>query len=689
MNVNKSATPPLAPELIEQFRKIVGDRHAITDATDIEAYVTEERNLFHGRSPLVLRPGSTAEVSAICKLASEHKIALVPQGGNTGLVGGQTPHNGEVVVSLRRLDKIREIDTASNTMTCEAGVVLQIAQQKAADVDRLFPLSLGAEGSCTIGGNLSTNAGGTAALAYGVAREMALGLEVVLADGRVLNVLSKLKKDNTGYNLHNLFIGAEGTLGIITAATLKLFPKPRAIETAYVGLKSPEAALKLLTIAQSEAANSLTSFELLSEMAVDFSVRHGIDVRDPLAEKHPWYVLMELSSPGDDARTPLETILGRAMEDEIVDDAVIAANLTQRNGFWKLREEMSSAQKPEGGSIKHDISVPVAAVPDFIEEANAAVVKLIPGARPVPFGHLGDGNLHYNVSQPIGANTADYLARWHEMNAVVFEIVLRMGGSISAEHGIGVLKRDELPEVKDKTAIELMRAIKAMLDPHRHHESGEGAVSALAIDAIGDADVENVVALWQRCGLTRPWNDPHADIALARRRDNSTVLIGRDGGAIVATVMVGHDGHRGWVYYVAVDPDGRKRGYGRVIMAAAEDWLRAGRHRKAPAAGPPRECAGQCVLPVARLRGIDVGDVPEVARRPRSHIAIQPGKTAMTISDRVRIKDVRVLSDGWTTLKTTTFEYRRGNGEWQTQKRETYERDNAAAVLPYNRARAA
>ena len=466
MNINKPATPPLAPELIDQFRKIVGEKHAITDAADIQAYVTEERNLFHGRSPLVLRPGSTAEVAEICKLASANNIALVPQGGNTGLVGGQTPHNGEVVVSLRRLDKIREVDTASNTMTCEAGVVLQVAQQKASDVDRLFPLSLGAEGSCTIGGNLSTNAGGTAALAYGVAREMALGLEVVLADGRVLNTLSKLKKDNTGYNLHNLFIGAEGTLGIITAATLKLFPNPRAIETAYVGLKSPEAALKLLAIAQAEAANALTSFELLSEMAVDFSVRHGIDVRDPLAEKHPWYVLMELSSPGDDARTPMETILARAMEEEIVDDAVIASSLAQRNNFWKLREEMSAAQKPEGGSIKHDISVPVAAVPAFIAEANEAVVELIPGARPVPFGHLGDGNLHYNVSQPIGADTADYLARWHEMNAVVFAIVMRMGGSISAEHGIGVLKRDELPDVKDKTAIELMRSIKAMLDPH-------------------------------------------------------------------------------------------------------------------------------------------------------------------------------------------------------------------------------
>jgi FAD/FMN-containing dehydrogenase len=466
MNIVQPLAPPLSPDLIAKFRKIVGEKYAVTDAADIAPYVTEERDLFHGRSPLVLRPGSTAEVAAICKLASEHKIALVPQGGNTGLVGGQTPHNGEVVVSMRRLDKIRDVDTASNTMTCEAGVILQVAQQRATEVDRLFPLSLGAEGSCTIGGNLSTNAGGTTALAYGVAREMALGLEVVLADGRVLNLLSKLKKDNTGYDLRNLFIGAEGTLGFITAATLKLHPKPRAIETAYVGLKSPAQALKLLAISQAEAAGTLTSFELLSEIAVDFSVRHGIDVRDPLEGKHRWYVLMELSSPRDDARATLEAILGKGLEDGIVGDAVIAANLSQRQAFWKLRDEMSAAQKPEGGSIKHDISVPVVAVPDFIEQADAAVVKLIPGARPVPFGHLGDGNIHYNVSQPVGGDTADFLGRWHEVNAVVFEIVLKMGGSISAEHGIGVLKRDELPEVKDKVAIELMRAIKAMLDPH-------------------------------------------------------------------------------------------------------------------------------------------------------------------------------------------------------------------------------
>jgi D-lactate dehydrogenase (cytochrome) len=466
MNIVQSPPSKLSPELIARFAAIVGDKYAVTDAADVAPYVTEDRNLFHGASPLVLRPGSTAEVAAICKLATEARVALVPQGGNTGLVGGQTPLGGEVVISLRRLDRIREVDTDSNTMTAEAGVVLQTAQGRAAEADRMFPLSLGAEGSCTIGGNLSTNAGGTAALAYGVAREMALGLEVVLADGRILNGLSKLKKDNTGYDLRNIFIGAEGTLGIITAATLKLFPKPRAVETAFVGLKSPEAALTLLGISRTEAAGQLTSFELIADIAVDFSVRHGIGVRDPLESKHLWYVLMELSSSRDDARDTLEAILARGMEDGIVDDAVIAANLNQRAAFWKLREEISAAQKPEGGSIKHDISVPVAAVPAFIAQASAAVVKLIPGARPVPFGHLGDGNIHYNVTQPrTGITTADFMARWHDVNAVVFDVVLRMGGSISAEHGIGQLKVADLPDVKDPVAIELMRSFKAMLDP--------------------------------------------------------------------------------------------------------------------------------------------------------------------------------------------------------------------------------
>jgi D-lactate dehydrogenase (cytochrome) len=466
MNVVQPPPAKLSPELIARFKAIVGDKYAVTDEADVAPYVTEDRNLFHGTSPLVLRPGSTAEVAAICRLATETRTALVPQGGNTGLVGGQTPYGGEVVISMRRMDKVREVDTDSNTMTVEAGLVLQTAQQRAAEVDRLFPLSLGAEGSCTIGGNLSTNAGGTAALAYGVAREMALGLEVVLADGRILNGLSKLKKDNTGYDLRNIFIGAEGTLGIITAATLKLFPKPRAVETAFVGLKSPEDALKLLGISRGEAAGSLTSFELIADIAVDFSVRHGIGVRDPLESKHPWYVLMELSSPRDDAQGTLEAILARGMEDGVVDDAVIAANLNQRAAFWKLREEISAAQKPEGGSIKHDVSVPVASVPAFIAEASEAVVKLMPGARPVPFGHLGDGNIHYNVTQPkTGISAADFLARWHDVNAVVFDVVLRMGGSISAEHGIGQLKAADLPDVKDPVAIELMRSLKAMLDP--------------------------------------------------------------------------------------------------------------------------------------------------------------------------------------------------------------------------------
>src|SRR5277367_999429 len=267
MNIAKPAAPTLSPELIAKFRGIIGEKYAVTDAADIAPYLTEERDLFHGRSPLVLRPGSTSEVSAICKLASAHAIALVPQGGNTGLVGGQTPHHGEVVVSTRRMDRIRDLDTASNAMTCEAGVVLRIAQQRAAAVDRLFPLSLAAEGSCTIGGNLSTNAGGTTALAYGVARELVVGIEVVLADGRVMHLLNKLKKDNTGYDLKNLFIGAEGTLGIITAAVLKLFPAPKTVETAFVGVPSPDAALKLLALAQERTNRAVTSFELMSRLA--------------------------------------------------------------------------------------------------------------------------------------------------------------------------------------------------------------------------------------------------------------------------------------------------------------------------------------------------------------------------------------------------------------------------------------
>lgn len=458
--------PVLAPDLIARFRAIVGDKYAITDERDKAPYLVEERGLYQGHSPLILQPGSVEEVAAICKLASETRTRLVPQGGNTGLVGGQIPHHGEIVISLRRLDKIRDVDTQSNTITCEAGSILANLHARAAEADRLFPLSLGSEGSCTIGGNLSTNAGGITALSYGIARDLVLGLEVVLADGRILNGLSKLKKNNTGYDLRDLFIGAEGTLGVITAATLKLFPRPQSMETAFVGLASPEAALELFDLSRARAASGLTSFELLARIAVQSAVKHGTSVREPLDKPHPWYVLMEVSSSRDDARDTIEAILSQAFESGLIEDAAIAANLDQRQAFWTLREVLAGpAQKNEGASIKHDISVPVVAIPRFLEEAGAAVETLIPGARPFVFGHLGDGNLHYNVSQPVGADRTAYLGRWRDMNDVVHAIVWKCGGSFSAEHGIGVLKRDELARTKDPVALDLMRTLKRTLDP--------------------------------------------------------------------------------------------------------------------------------------------------------------------------------------------------------------------------------
>jgi D-lactate dehydrogenase (cytochrome) len=467
MNIVELPARTIPPDLIARFAAIVGERYAVTDPAEIAPYLTEERGLYHGRSPLVLRPGSIEEVAATLKLANETKTPIVPQGGNTGLVGGQTPHQGEVLLSLRRLDRVREVDPTSNTMTCEAGVVLIKAQEAAAAAGRLFPLSLGAEGSCTIGGNLSTNAGGTGALAYGVARELVLGLEVVLADGRILNNLRKLKKDNTGYDLRHLFIGAEGTLGIITAAVLKLFPRPRAVETAFIGLPSPHAALALLNLAEERAGGMVTGFELIPRIALEFAVKHAPMCRDPLAGSHAWYVLLELSSQAREGlRVQIEEILAAGAEHTLVEDATIAASLEQTNAFWLLRHHIADTQKYEGGSIKHDVSVPVNAVPDFITEATAAVEAMIPGCRPVPFGHLGDGNIHYNVTQPIGADRATFLARWDEVNDAVFAIVAKLGGSISAEHGIGVMKRELLPGVKDPVAFELMRSFKRLLDPN-------------------------------------------------------------------------------------------------------------------------------------------------------------------------------------------------------------------------------
>jgi FAD/FMN-containing dehydrogenase len=452
--------------LLARFAAIVGEKYAITEREAQAHYLIEMRDLYRGHSPMVLRPGSVAEIAAILTLANETATPIVPQGGNTGLVGGQIPFHNEIVLSLNRLDRIREVDPTSYTITCEAGVTLQRAREAAAAVDRLYPQVLPSEGTCTIGGNLSTNAGGTAAIAHGIARAHALGLEVVLADGRVLNNLNKLKKDNTGYDLKNLFIGAEGTLGIITAAVLRLVPRPRSVETAFAGVASAEAALELLGIAQDKSGGDVTSFEIMTREGIELVLRYGQGCRDPLAAPHPWYALMELSSQAREGlRDVLEDVLAEGMERGLIRDATIAESLEQGKAFWRVRELFGEVQRYAGGSIKHDVSVPVAAVPAFIAAANAAVTALVPGARPLPFGHLGDGNIHYNVNQPIGADKEQFLKRWDEVNATVFAVVKKYGGSISAEHGVGVMKRDLLPSVKGPVALDLMRSLKRMLDP--------------------------------------------------------------------------------------------------------------------------------------------------------------------------------------------------------------------------------
>ncbi len=459
----------LDKNLIDRFAAIVGEKNALTEPQDIAPFMIEQRDLYQGRSPLVLRPATTAEVSGILKLASETKTPVIPQGGNTGLVGGQTPDesNTAIVLSLGRMNQIRSLDPVGNLVTVEAGVILKNLQDAAEKAGRLFPLSLGAEGSCQIGGNLGSNAGGTAVLAYGNMRELCLGLEVVLPDGEILNDLRYVKKDNTGYDLKDLFVGSEGTLGVITAAVLKIFPQPKGKGVAYAGLRSTEDVLKLFQLAGEHAGPSLTGFELMPRMGVEFTVAHVDGVRDPLESPHDWYALIDISSSRseEDARTTLETILTEAFESDIIQDAAIAESVAQAQSFWKMREEMSWAQKPEGGSIKHDISVPVAKIPAFIHEANAATLAMIPGARVICFGHIGDGNLHYNVSQPVGDDKETFLAQWGELNHRIHTIVASYGGSISAEHGIGQLKRDELVAFKDATAIDLMRKIKKAVDP--------------------------------------------------------------------------------------------------------------------------------------------------------------------------------------------------------------------------------
>ena len=460
---------PPHEELLAQLRAIAGPVHVLTDRNDMAGYLSEPRDLYRdGQAICVVRPGTREEVSAILALCQATRTAVVPQGGNTGLVGGQTPLNdgASIVVSLTRMNALRELDLVSNTMTVEAGMTLLQAQEAATRAGRLFPLSLASEGSCTIGGNLATNAGGTAVIAFGTARDLVNGLEVVLADGRVLSNLSKLRKDNTGYDLKHLFMGSEGTLGIITAAVLKLFPKPSAVETAFVALASPEAALDLLTRAKQHFGNAIRAFELLPRIAVEIVLRHRDSQRDPFGQPHAWYVLFEVTSQAEQGLDELLfAFLESAAEDGLIEDATVAASLDQAKRLWDLRESLPDLAKLEGGSIKHDISVPVASVPAFIAEATRAVLEAIPGARPVPFGHVGDGNIHYNVSQPIGADKAAFLARWDELNTLVHGIAAKYEGSISAEHGIGQLKRHLLAGVKDPVALATMRAIKDALDP--------------------------------------------------------------------------------------------------------------------------------------------------------------------------------------------------------------------------------
>lgn len=458
----------LPADIAAEFGRIVGPANVLSAADDIAPYLREWRDRWTGRAAAVLRPRSTDEVSAIVRLAAERRIGLVPQGGNTGLVGGQIPDStGEqVVVSLQRMKTVRERDAAGLALTVESGVTLLEAQQAADALGLLFPLSLAAEGTATIGGNLSTNAGGTAVLAYGNARDLVLGLEVVLPSGEVWNGLKSLRKDNTGYDLKNLFVGAEGTLGIITAATLKLFPAPRSRATIFAAVTSPQHALEALGLIRDAAPGLVTSFELMPRFGLDIVLRHVPGARDPLATPSPWSLLIEISSQTTAGfRESAEAALAEALERGALADAAIAESEAQARDFWRLREAMSEAQKFEGGSIKHDIAVPVAAVPAFLAEALAAVEQVVPGCRPVPFGHLGDGNIHFNITQPAGADSAAFLARRADVNAAVFEVVARHRGSISAEHGIGIDKRAMLPAIKSPAEMTLMRTIKAALDP--------------------------------------------------------------------------------------------------------------------------------------------------------------------------------------------------------------------------------
>ena len=454
--------------LLETLQSIVGPANVLT--TDLEAYEQDWRKRIRGKALAVVRPGATKEVAAVVKACAAAGVSIVPQGGNTGLVAGSTPDGSgtQILLSLQRMNAVRAIDAANLTITVEAGCVLQNLQAAAANAGFLFPLSLGAEGSCTIGGNLSTNAGGTQVLRYGNARELCLGVEVVTAQGEVWSGLAGLRKDNTGYDLRDLFIGSEGTLGVVTAATMKLYPQPAATLTAWAAVPSMEQASALLALAHKHLGAGLTGFEVMGQFALGLVDKHYPQQRVPLFKNTPWCVLLENSDSESEqhARERFERLLELAMEAGAVSDAIVAESIAQAHALWHIRESITMAQAEEGLNIKHDISISVSSIPEFVRVTDAALQQAIPGVRMVNFGHLGDGNLHYNVQCPEGVEPHAFLAAHEEeVNDIVYASVHRFGGSISAEHGIGEMKRDKLPLYKSAVALDLMRAIKKALDP--------------------------------------------------------------------------------------------------------------------------------------------------------------------------------------------------------------------------------
>jgi FAD/FMN-containing dehydrogenase len=470
-------------DFVARLRAIVGDKGLITDDRGKHPYLTDWRENYLGQALAIVRPASTGEVSAVVKLCAAEGVAIVPQGGNTGMSGGATPdeRGREIVLALTRMNRILEIDKVGYTMTVEAGVVLKTIQETAADNDRLFPLSLGAEGSCTIGGNLSTNAGGVQVLHYGNARQLVLGLEVVQPNGDIWNGLRALKKDNTGYDLRDLYLGAEGTLGIITKAILKLWPKPKDNATSWSAVPSPQAAVELLSGAYAASEDNVTSCELMGRQGIDLVLHHIPGTTDPLADKHDWYVLMEWSSTrppreGDNSATlrdKMEAYLGEAMEKGLVLDAVIAQTDAQSKALWALRENHTEASKQEGPSIKHDISVAVSKIPPFVPEGLAAMKKALPGCRPLVFGHVGDGNLHFNCQAPAGWTKQQFAPHVEPISGAIYDLVTAYGGSISAEHGIGRIKLEELAHYRSQTELDVMRQLKRALDPHNIMNPGK------------------------------------------------------------------------------------------------------------------------------------------------------------------------------------------------------------------------